>query len=519
MPHLGFVRAAVVGAFALAFAAAAQLGALRYVEARNQTALDEMSETALRYVELAVVSARNVLNDLAKDGAVDCGDVALQSVRLRVYEHSVIKDIRILTPDGMVRCSAYAETLEFDRDWPTRTDMLATVDGAVRLFRVQQFTQDALGVFKDVDSTKSLAAIVAIDPLQLDLLPASLRAQGRVSLELANGEEVATSAALATPATDDATVARVSAIYPLRINVTVSRAALYAWNGIRPLPLLGGSGLLGTFFGLLVARLLRRPLDAAHALDVAIRAREFRPYYQPIFGLADRRILGCEVLMRWVLADGRVLAPSAFIPLAESTGRIEAMTWQMLTIALTELQGLIGQDPCFKVSFNVVPRHFLSPDFMAELGKVVAETCATPPQLVLELTERDELEDLDRAKEAIGKLRAGGFRLALDDVGVGHSGLSHIQSLRPDTLKVDKFFTDALGFDMTANVVVDMLVRLAQELGMSVVAEGVETEAQVAALTACGVSEGQGYLLSPPVPLPAFLSLVGQASDVSHAAA
>jgi c-di-GMP phosphodiesterase len=108
-------------------------------------------------------------------------------------------------------------------------------------------------------------------------------------------------------------------------------------------------------------------------------------------------------------------------------------------------------------------------------------------------------------------LRADGFRVALDDVGVGHSGLSHIQSLRPDTLKVDKFFVDALGADATASAVVGTLVRLARELGMSVVAEGLETEAQLAALRACGVDRGQGYLVSPPVPLAAFQSLLAAA--------
>jgi c-di-GMP phosphodiesterase len=519
MPSPHPLRAAVVLACTLAFAAVAYAGAERFVEARNRSALGEISETALRYVELAVVSAGTVLEDVARTTPVDCGTVSLQGVRLRVYEHSVIKDVRTLTHDGAVRCAAYAETLEFDRDWPARPAMLPTRDGSLRLFRVQQFTSDALGVFKDVDGTRALAAIVSIDPLQLDLLPAPLRTLGRVSLELANGETVAASDTYAPPAADAVSLARASAAYPIQIGVSVPRDALRAWNGVPLLPLLGGAGLLGAFFGLLLARLVGRPLDAAQSLDAALRARAFRPYYQPIFALADRRIVGCEMLMRWVLPDGRIVPPSAFIPLAESTGRIEAMTWQVLREALSELREAMAADPGFRLSFNVVPRHFMAPGFAADLARVVREAGVAPAQIVLELTERDAFDDAEAAGAVVRGLRADGFRVALDDVGVGHSGLSHIQSLRPDTLKVDKFFVDALGADATANVVIDMLVRLAAELGMSVVAEGVETEAQLAALRGCGVDRGQGYLVSPPVPLAAFRSLIAAPATRCAAAA
>ena len=525
MLHSRIVRGAVVIAFALVFAVAAFLGAGVIIEARNRDALDEISETALRYAELAVVSARNLLDDVAREGPIECGNAALQRVRLRVYEHSVIKDIRVLSHDGAVRCSAYSETLEFDRDWPSIETILSLGRGDVRLFRVEQFTSDALGVFKDVDAGKALAAIVAIDPLQLDVLPSALRAGGQVALELTNGETVAASAPSAPAGA--VTVGRTSTTYPLRIAISLDRAALRAWNAAAPLPLLAASGTLGAFFGLLIARRVNRPLDPAQALDAAIRAHAFRPYYQPIFAFSDprhnqcgdRRIVGCEVLMRWVLADGRVLPPSAFIPLAESTGRIDAMTWQVFAAALGELRAVAAADPAFKISVNIVPRHFLSPGFRTELGRVVEEASVPPGQVVLELTERDELGDLDRAKAVIRALREDGFRLAMDDVGVGHSGLSHIQSLRPDTLKIDKFFVDALGSDMTANVVVDMLVRLARELGACVVAEGIETEIQLAALAACGVQQGQGYLVSPPVPLPAFLTLIERQSGDRRAAA
>lgn len=512
-------RGLVIAAFAGLFAGGAHVGVHHLVDVQNQSFLGELNETALRYVEVAAASADNLLGDLARQIPADCASETLQRVRLRVYEHSLIKDVRVATHDGAVRCSAYSETLEFDRDWPARAAMLPASRPDLRLFRVEQFTSDALGILRDVSGTTALVAVVAVDPLQLDVLPAALRRYGRVSLELANGATVAESAPR-RPAAGTTTVALRSASYPVTVAVSVDTAALGAWNSVPAAPIPCGAGLLGALFGLLATRLIGRPLDPAKALDAALRAGEFHPFYQPIFSLGDRRIIGCEVLMRWVLADGRVLPPSAFIPLAESTGRIEAMTWQVLARALGELGEVLAQDRGFKVAFNIVPRHFLSEGFQQTLERSVAGHGVAPQQIYLELTERDELGDLDRAQRVVRSLRGAGFKFALDDVGVGHSGLSHIQGLSPDTLKIDKFFVDALGIDAAARVVIDMLVRLAHELGMSVVAEGVETEAQVAALRACGVQQGQGYLVSPPVPVASFLPLVARSrADTARAAA
>jgi EAL domain-containing protein (putative c-di-GMP-specific phosphodiesterase class I) len=162
------------------------------------------------------------------------------------------------------------------------------------------------------------------------------------------------------------------------------------------------------------------------------------------------------------------------------------------------------------VSFNVDPEHFMSGVFVDDLRRVVSEASVASRQVVLEMTERHELPDIVAAARAIAHLRDYGFRIALDDVGIGHSGLQHIQGLGVQTLKVDKFFVDSIDRDTTATAVVGMLVRLASELKMTLVAEGIETEAQMAALIACGVEEGQGYLVSPPLPIPAFLAFIEQ---------
>jgi EAL domain-containing protein (putative c-di-GMP-specific phosphodiesterase class I) len=130
-------------------------------------------------------------------------------------------------------------------------------------------------------------------------------------------------------------------------------------------------------------------------------------------------------------------------------------------------------------------------------------------QIVLEVTERNELPDLKRAAARVRELRVFGFKVAMDDVGVGHSGLSQMKGLGADTIKIDKFFIDTIAEDgSAAKTIVEMLVRLARDLNMTVIAEGVETDDQVQALIACGVEEGQGYIVSPPLPFAKFDELL-----------
>jgi EAL domain-containing protein (putative c-di-GMP-specific phosphodiesterase class I) len=197
-----------------------------------------------------------------------------------------------------------------------------------------------------------------------------------------------------------------------------------------------------------------------------------------------------------------------FIPLAESSGRIEAMTWLILGTALKELYPRLREDKLFKLSVNVAPRHFLSAGFVETLRRVVVAARVSARQIVLEVTERNELPDLDQAAAVVKELRDLGFRVAMDDVGVGHSGLSQIKGLGVNTIKIDKFFVDTITEGGSAITIVEMLVRLARDLGMTVIAEGIETPEQVQALIACGVEEGQGYIVSQPLPFAKFDELL-----------
>jgi sensor c-di-GMP phosphodiesterase-like protein len=385
------------------------------------------------------------------------------------------------------------------------------------LFRVQQFGGDALGVFTDIGDKKALVAILGINSSLFDVMPAELRAHGEVLLALTNGAQLGefmldADKALAHPVDFE----RSSTRYPLRTVIRIDNTVLSTWNSEAYWPAMAVSLALGALFGLLLSR-TRRMEGPVADLDRALARGEFRPYFQPIFDLRTGEIRGCEILARWLREDGTVVPPMNFIPLAESSGRIEAMTWQLLGRALADLQSHLKADKNFKLSLNVVPRHLLSKGFIEALRSAVAAARVSARQIVVEVTERDELDDLARAAAVVGELRDYGFRVAIDDVGVGHSGPSRLKGLGANTIKIDKFFVDTITVDASTTTIVEMLVALARDFHMTVVAEGVETEEQVRALISCGVEEGQGYLVAAPLPVMKFIELLEKHSLAASA--
>lgn len=512
--------AVVVAATLVGFLAGGHLAATSLIEAQRSRQLGELNALVLRRSEAAVDYAAATLDELAARGPMSCDASALQTVRLHVYRRGAVKDIRAVRRDGAVICSAYSETLEFDRSWVDRDDMLPARDPHLRLFRVEQFFGVALGVLRDIDDDNALVAVLGVNASFFDVMPGALRRFSDVSLTLADGSGIAHSSPDIASLPEAAVVSLTarSERYPLTTTIRVERTAYELWNRDAYLPIMILTAALGLAFGALLARLWVRPRSLLAELDRGLARCEFKPYLQPVLDLGSGRVIGAEVLARWVRADGSVVPPSRFIPLAEESGRIGALTWQILAAALHELRGHLARDKAFKVSVNIGPRHFLSPGFAEDLRRVVRMARVSPRQIALELTEREAFDDLGQAAGVVAAMRAYGFKVAIDDVGVGHSGLSHIQRLGANVLKIDKFFIDCIDRDAAANTVVAMLVRLARELDMSVVAEGIEKQEQIAALLSCGVTQGQGYLFCPPLPAARFIEFL-QSKDSDATAA
>jgi sensor c-di-GMP phosphodiesterase-like protein len=505
----GVTQIAMVATSLAAFMAGGHFAAKAVIEGQQSRQLQGLTDVALRRSEVAVDFGAAALDELAKRGPLNCDPASLQAVRLQVYQRSAVKDIRLVNRDGSVICSAYSETLEFDNGWVDRPEMLLSKDNRLLLFRVDQFNGFALGVLRDIDERKSLVAILGINSDLFDIMPAELRGHSEVLLELKNGSEVGRFV-LKRHAEFAQLVSfnDVSSRYPLHATIHVERSALQRWNSEAYWPTMMIALGLGVVFGVLLTKTTARLEGPIADIDRGLARREFKPFYQPTFDLRTGAILGCEALARWIREDGTIIPPMSFIPLAESSGRIEPMTWQILETALRELNPRLREDKQFKMSINVVPRHLVSDGFIETLRHVVAGTKVSARQIMLEVTERSELADLDRAAAVVKELRELGFKVAMDDVGVGHSGLSQMKGLGANTIKIDKFFVDTITEGGSAATIVETLVRLARDLHMTVIAEGIETVEQVQALIGCGVEEGQGYLVSPPLPFGKFDELV-----------
>jgi sensor c-di-GMP phosphodiesterase-like protein len=244
------------------------------------------------------------------------------------------------------------------------------------------------------------------------------------------------------------------------------------------------------------------------AIEEALKAGEFVPYYQPIVDIRTGKLRGAEVLARWRKPDGTILLPATFIPLAESSGIILDLTRALMRQVAKDLGRALAQRPHLKISFNVIARHFADKEVVNDVSQIFRHSPLRLSQIVLEVTERQPIESLTETRRVIAALQGLGVQVAIDDVGTGHGGLSYMLKLGVDIIKIDKMFVDSLGIDGNSTAIVETLIDLAQSLRMEVVAEGVENFEQVIHLRNLGIRAAQGHIFAPPLPCSSFVQLV-----------
>jgi EAL domain-containing protein (putative c-di-GMP-specific phosphodiesterase class I) len=176
--------------------------------------------------------------------------------------------------------------------------------------------------------------------------------------------------------------------------------------------------------------------------------------------------------------------------------------------ALQDAGAALGKRPHITMGFNLTARHFTSEDIVEDVRSIFKRSPLKMSQLVLEVTERQPIENLTETRRVIAALQGLGCKVAIDDVGSGHSGLSYMLKLGADIIKIDKIFIDSIGIDRNSNTIIETLVDLAQNMRMDVVAEGVESFEQVVHLRELGIRAAQGFVFAPPLPAPVFLKLV-----------
>jgi len=250
-------------------------------------------------------------------------------------------------------------------------------------------------------------------------------------------------------------------------------------------------------------------LELEGDLRRALQRQEFEPYYQPIINLSDGSLMGYEALMRWHHPTRGLCAPGDFIAIAEETGSLEQMDWQVYELVCRDIRRLAAGNAY--TSLNVAPRHLRAPDFCERLLELMSRNGVRPGQLRLEVTEGALLEQPDLVQLCLGRLRDAGVATMLDDFGTGFSSLSYLHRFPLHGLKIDRSFVAELrsGESGGSTAIVRAIRLLADSLGLEVIAEGIETEDQRYQLRLLGLSLGQGYLFSRPASIGTMMRRYG----------
>jgi len=246
-------------------------------------------------------------------------------------------------------------------------------------------------------------------------------------------------------------------------------------------------------------------------LRYAIVCNELELFYQPIVRLEDAALCGCEALVRWNHPKKGFMSPVEFIPLAESTGLIIPMTVQILRSACTQLvrwQELSSAQEPLMVSVNLSVRNFSDPRLVDHVEAIIMETGVRPASLKLEITETAVMDNADDAIAILERLKTIGVSISIDDFGTGYSSLSFLHTFPLDHLKIDRSFVKVMGDANENRQIVRTIVALAKALDLEIIAEGIETKAQLKKLRRLGCHFGQGYLFSPPLPVTEFEPLL-----------
>ncbi|AUW59089.1 GGDEF-domain containing protein [Sphingobium sp. SCG-1] len=245
---------------------------------------------------------------------------------------------------------------------------------------------------------------------------------------------------------------------------------------------------------------MEEELQRRNAIEAGMRggiaAGEFVPYYEPQVDLATGDLLGFEMLARWESPTLGLVLPDQFIPIAEESGMISAMSLHIMRRAFTDAR---NWDSALSLSVNISPSQLRDPWLSQKILKLLLETGFPASRLEIEITESCLFENLELAKTIVQSLKNQGIRVALDDFGTGYSSLAHLRALPLDRIKIDRSFVTAMGESRESAAIVNAIARLGESLGLPVIAEGVETLAIETQLLGLGLAKGQGWHFGKPM--------------------
>ncbi len=480
-----------------------------YVKSREtqklQAAVDAITHDSQIIVQDAVQALRVILHHSPSL----CTPTFFSNVNAQLQRSRFVRQIAVENAEGIQYCAAYDGVVNYralseSLAIPGHTEVLSVVE-------LEGEDHSILKISQRFGGNRTVSAFVEAVPLVTRDVPLVVGNMRHLVVSLTNGAPVVLrgDAVDAAPSSNgDYILARSFAgDIPLKAEAGVSFETVRAGYAELDIGLTLVACLLGVTLLLLALQFARRSNLPSFEIERAIVAGEMKPYYQPVINLKTGKLIGCEVLVRWVKRNGEVVPPGAFIDYAEISGLAVPMTLSLMEQVRFDLEELCAEVPDFKVSINLFEGHFRDGSIVEDIQSIFGGSGINYRQLVFEITERRPLDDKDAVNTVVSAMHKLGVRIAMDDAGTGHSNLAYLQTLGIDIVKIDKIFVDMIRDANVPVPVIDGLIAMAKDMDIEIIAEGVETQEQALYLRSKNVFLAQGYLFSPPVKLSSFLTL------------
>ncbi|MCF6327642.1 MAG: EAL domain-containing protein [Devosiaceae bacterium] len=483
-----------------------------YIKNRESSALLRSANEISSETQTAVYEAIDLMQAVLAGAPSLCTPSFMDVLYLSMQRSSFVRQVVVKNQLGVRYCEALGgaavyDTLSEELSIPGRRETISAV-------RMPGVEAPALRVTFQIDENKSISAFVTVNHLLSSMgLPLGLQDASMLRMVFADGTELFSiggtkGESFFESSGDYLKIVSLAGEVPLRLEVAVPfskirarYADLYIWMTI--IACLFSASIL---FGAII--IVRKSSLPSFDLEHAIARGEIRPYYQPIVDITTGRIYGCEMLARWVKENGEIISPAAFIEYAEISGLAIPMTICLMEAVRKDMEDICAANPDIKISINLFEGHFRDGSVVDDVQAIFGDSKINLRQLVFEITERHPLGDDVQANSVITGLQAMGCKVAMDDVGTGHSNLAYIQSLGIDIIKIDKVFIDPIIDQATTMPILDSLISLAKDLKTGIIAEGVENEEQAIYLRSKGVKNVQGYLFSPAIVPEQYIKMV-----------
>jgi sensor c-di-GMP phosphodiesterase-like protein len=481
-----------------------------FIEQQGQDEVASVANRSLAMADGRVARITASLNGLDERGVNSCRPAQLEALRQANFATTPVKELSVVDAVGETLCSDLGIALGVRK---TISSQPLTADGAF-LIEVISLADRSEAVIRirrlGTGSSNGLAALV---PTELFLPQVSTQGGPLNSRAVVSTREGILIAENGVMLQDDERTRFVASAQSERYNLVASvglpRARVMAiHDDLNRVGTVITSVMALMIIGLALVVPARRRGDPVAEIERAMRAGELVPYFQPVVDITTGKLYGAEVLIRWQKRDGSLVLPAAFIPILESSGLIIEVTRALMRRARDEVAAAYGSRPALRLSFNLAAAHFADETIVGDVRDIFGDSPIRFSQVVLEVTERQPLENLTETRRVIAALQGLGTIIAIDDVGTGHSGLSYMLKLGVDLIKIDKLFIDAIGTDRNSATIIETLIDLAHNMRMDIIAEGVESFEQVVFLRDLGIHAAQGYVFAPPLPASSFLQLI-----------